>query len=75
MEKQFHTVAEELFSSEYENITVTSHDVVNNGWSILSWFPQQTVKKLEVIQEVILSEASIDLMTKYIKSLQVMNKK
>ena len=31
MEKQFHTVAEELFSPEYENITVTSHDVVNNG--------------------------------------------
>ena len=30
--------------------------VVNNGWSIPSAFLQQTVKQVEVIQEVVLSE-------------------
>ena len=57
-------VAKEIASSETENITITNHKVailsddivVNDGWSIPTTFPQQTVKQLEVTQNVVSSE-------------------
>ena len=58
-------VAKEIVSSETENITITNHKVaailscdivVNDGWSIPTTFPQQTVKQLEVTQNVVSSE-------------------
>ena len=71
MWKKNNTVAEELVSSESESITllllfITSHKVAllsydivaDDGWNIPSTFPQQTVKQLEVIQEMFLSEES-----------------
>ena len=59
-------MAEELASSESENITITSHKVallsddtvVHNARSIPSTFHKQTVKQIEVIQEEFLSEVS-----------------
>lgn len=58
-------VAKEIVSSETENITITNHKVaailscdivVNDGWSMPTTFPQQTVKQLEVTQNVVSSE-------------------
>lgn len=58
-------VAKEIVSSETENITITNHKVaailscdivVIDGWSIPTTFPQQTVKQLEVTQNVVSSE-------------------
>ena len=58
-------VAKEIVSSETENITITNHKVAailscdivaNDGWSIPTTFPQQTVKQLEVTQNVVSSE-------------------
>ena len=68
-------------SSESGNIvTITSHKVVlisddvavDDGRSIPSSFPQQTVKQVEIIQEVVLSEVS---KLNHFSTLGVMNKK
>ena len=52
-----HKVALQFISCQKE--TLLSDDiVVDDGWSIPSIFSQQTVKQLEVTQEVFLSEVS-----------------
>ena len=67
MWKWFSTVAEELVSSDSQNITtgyqatndigsILSDDMaVNDWWSLPSTFFEQMFKQLEVIQKVILS--------------------
>ena len=52
-----------------ENITITSHkialllDDIFGGWSIRLTFPWQTIKQLEVIWELVLSEVPMSWMT------------
>ena len=40
-------------------VAILSDDIsINNGWSIPATFLEQTVKQLEVIREVVLSEVT-----------------
>ena len=52
-----HKVALQFVSSHKEAL-LSNDIVVDDGWSIPSIFSQQTVKQLEVTQEVFLSEVS-----------------